>query len=378
MLDNPKSSPFTEGQKAYYPGHGVVSVEAIEHVNTLGVSVAMYRLRMISGDIIMTPVAMTKKNGLRPLATKTQVEEAIQVLKGTPQKRNGIWQEIAKSSQRKLVTGEMEQIAEVIRDLHPAVSAKTDVPQTYRGLFQHAFDLLLPEVALILEKTETEVLEYLSKKSGKEFRPDFGSGARGIVADICATQHRKATAPQKGNGGTHPPPKPPSYPASSHPQGNERAREKEREHHRERVRALESEVRRTHESLEAAHATVNDLRGQLVAQRKSHEAEVTTLKAQLKNTEHNLAIALSGLKDAQSEIGSKAAEFESRMRALQERLEASERRTAVLEENLKNIGTEAGTRRPRKQVARTKAQGSGLRLQADGFLWNPAWDARKK
>lgn len=353
MLDNPKTLPFSEGQCAHYPAYGVVTVAGIEEVPVSGEKVTVYRLNLRDGNSIKVPVAKAEQNGLRPIAEAGRVKEIIATLKNTPQKESGIWQRRAAHYKEKLDSGDLVKIAEVIRDLHTEVGKSGKPITIYQALYQQAFDFLLSETALILGKTETETLSYISQESGKSFNPDFGRSAGAFVAGICTAKYGKAKI-STGNDVRSPRPaaaskkeEPAVRAASSPPSRKSSKRGEQGASRQKKVRELQFEIAHLRVSLKTAHATLNDLRGELAAREESHKTEVDGLRQALRDAIHNRDTALLGLRDAQAEI-------------------------ARLRRELADAHARAQD--PSRKVARPKkTKGSGLQLQRDGTLWNPDW-----
>jgi len=69
---------------------------------------------------------------------------------------------------KKINSGEIYQIAEVVRDLNKNTDMPVDQSYSERQLFEKAFERLLGEVTVVLEATEEEAKEKLNKALGKK------------------------------------------------------------------------------------------------------------------------------------------------------------------------------------------------------------------
>jgi len=79
-----------------------------------------------------------------------------------------MWSRRAQEYEQKINSGEIYQIAEVVRDLNKNTDMPVDQSYSERQLFEKAFERLLGEVTVVLEATEEEAKEKLNKALGKK------------------------------------------------------------------------------------------------------------------------------------------------------------------------------------------------------------------
>jgi len=106
------------GDKVVYPMHGAGTIEDIEKKKILGESREYYVLNIPSVDMkIMIPVDNCEKIGVRDVISKEEVDVVIRVLGGetTPMESN--WNRRYRENMEKLKTGDILQVAEVVRNL---------------------------------------------------------------------------------------------------------------------------------------------------------------------------------------------------------------------------------------------------------------------
>ena len=79
-----------------------------------------------------------------------------------------MWSRRAQEYEQKINSGEIYQIAEVVRDLNKNTDMPVDQSYSERQLFEKAFERLLGEVTIVLESTEELAKEKLNKALGKK------------------------------------------------------------------------------------------------------------------------------------------------------------------------------------------------------------------
>jgi CarD family transcriptional regulator len=79
-----------------------------------------------------------------------------------------MWSRRAQEYEQKINSGEIYQIAEVVRDLNKNTDMPVDQSYSERQLFEKAFERLLGEVTVVLGSTEEEAKEKLNKALGKK------------------------------------------------------------------------------------------------------------------------------------------------------------------------------------------------------------------
>ncbi len=88
--------------------------------------------------------------------------------KGKAKVKRTMWSRRAQEYEQKINSGEIYQIAEVVRDLNKNTDMPVDQSYSERQLFEKAFERLLGEVTVVLEATEEEAKEKLNKALGKK------------------------------------------------------------------------------------------------------------------------------------------------------------------------------------------------------------------
>jgi len=108
----------------------------------------------------MIPVEACDDIGVRPVVTREQVDEAIAVLDRASTELSGNWSKRYRANTEKLKTGDINLVAEVVRDLtrHDRVSG---LSAGEKKMLSNARKILQSEIMLALDITEEEALDMI-------------------------------------------------------------------------------------------------------------------------------------------------------------------------------------------------------------------------
>jgi len=159
---------FKVGDYLVYPTHGVGNVISIEKTEIVGTAVTLYVLNFEKEKMTLrVPVTRALAVGLRRLSSSEQIGKALTVLKGRPKTARGMWSRRATEYGQKINSGNIEAIAQVVRDLHKNVD-DPDRSYSERVIYESAFDRLCGEYAAINKINTKEAQEILVQTLGKK------------------------------------------------------------------------------------------------------------------------------------------------------------------------------------------------------------------
>ncbi|GBR53035.1 CarD family transcriptional regulator [Neokomagataea thailandica NBRC 106555] len=157
------SDPFQEGDSIVYAAHGVGRVDKIGTVEVADTAIEMIQISFPGNQMTLRiPLAKARKAGLRKIVTRDIVEKAMTVIKGKPHVSKGMWARRAVAYQEKINSGDLIQIAEVLRDLRRNVDS-LDGSFSERKLFEAAQERFVAEVAVLENTDPAAVLDNLNK-----------------------------------------------------------------------------------------------------------------------------------------------------------------------------------------------------------------------
>lgn len=109
---------FDVGDKVVYPHHGAAIIERREKKAAFGEEKEFLVLRLAYGDLtLMVPAENTEEVGLREVINDEEVEEVFAVLRKKEARMPTNWSRRFKNHVEKLKSGDIYQVAEVVRNL---------------------------------------------------------------------------------------------------------------------------------------------------------------------------------------------------------------------------------------------------------------------
>ena len=143
--DNRRAT-FSEGDLVVYPNHGAGRVAGIEEKTILG-EVRRYYVVYLPDTELMLSVPADGDSGLRACAGEESVAKAIALLGENVTEMPSNWNHRLKHNREKIKSGEIEQVAEVVRNLS-AHSVESGLSTGERNMLLKARQILASEVAL--------------------------------------------------------------------------------------------------------------------------------------------------------------------------------------------------------------------------------------
>jgi CarD family transcriptional regulator len=139
-----------------YPAHGVGQILAIEEQEVAGAKLELFVINFVKDKMTLrVPTAKAASVGMRKLAGPDIVKRALETLKGKARIKRTMWSRRAQEYEAKINSGDLIQIAEVVRDLF---RSETQPEQSYseRQLYEAALDRMVRELSAVEDITETE------------------------------------------------------------------------------------------------------------------------------------------------------------------------------------------------------------------------------
>ena len=151
----PKSPPprklgnFACDDYVVYPTHGVGQISAIEDQEIAGFDLRLFVVRFEKEKMTLRiPVDKAEEAGLRKLASRQQIETAMDTLRGRSRVSRAMWSRRAQEYEAKINSGNPISIAEVVRDLHRN-AGQPDQSYSERQIYEAALERLSREVAAV-------------------------------------------------------------------------------------------------------------------------------------------------------------------------------------------------------------------------------------
>ncbi len=151
-----------------YPTHGVGFVIDIEKREVVGQNLEMYVIEFVRDKLVLrVPVEKAKALNLRKVSKPSKIQSVMKILAQKARIKRTMWSRRAQEYDQKINSGDIEQIAEVVRDLN---RANNQIEQSYseRQLFELAYDRFLREVMASLSIAEENAMKKVDKILGRD------------------------------------------------------------------------------------------------------------------------------------------------------------------------------------------------------------------
>ena len=158
---------FKTNEFIVYPAHGVGQILAIEEQEVAGAKLELFVITFDRDRMTLrVPVPKAKKSGLRKLSSRGIMDTALSTLRGRAKVKRAMWSRRAQEYEAKINSGDLIQIAEVVRDLYRS-DAQPEQSYSERQLYEAALDRLVREVAAVNASTENEALKLIEQQLAK-------------------------------------------------------------------------------------------------------------------------------------------------------------------------------------------------------------------
>jgi CarD family transcriptional regulator len=160
---------FKTNEFIVYPAHGVGQILAIEEQEIAGAKLELYIVDFEKEKLrLKVPTSRAEQKGMRKLADKYLIEQAMKVLKGRARIKRTMWSRRAQEYEAKINSGDLIAVAEVVRDLY---RSERQPEQSYseRQLYEQALERMAREYAAVRRiddgAASKELEEFLSKNA---------------------------------------------------------------------------------------------------------------------------------------------------------------------------------------------------------------------
>jgi CarD family transcriptional regulator len=155
---------FGVGDRVVYPHHGAAVIVKREKRKIEGKNVEYLVLEMAHGELTLrVPVEKADDVGMRPPIGKDEVEDLFELLGKKDIREPANWSRRFKNHQEKLKSGDVYQVAEVVRNLALRDQAK-GLSAGEKSMFVKARGVLVSELSFALDVDEEEALARVDKQ----------------------------------------------------------------------------------------------------------------------------------------------------------------------------------------------------------------------
>jgi CarD family transcriptional regulator len=160
---------FEEGDKVVYPHHGAGVVLKKQTKELMGVKREYLTIKILHNELtVMVPCENAGKAGLRRVIDEDDVKKVIGVLTDDVSDMPKNWNRRFKYNREKIKTGNVFELAEVVRNLAIREWEK-GLSTGEKQMYTRAKKILASEFMYALEKDEEEAEEYLDELLEERF-----------------------------------------------------------------------------------------------------------------------------------------------------------------------------------------------------------------
>src|ERR1700722_7631434 len=157
------ADPFRKGDAAVYPAHGVGRIDRVGFEEFAGHRLNLIHISFDENQMTLrVPVAQARAAGLRKLASRKQLAEALTRVRGRPRGSRLMWGKRAQEYLTKINSGDLASLAEVVRDLQSAGDGSGS-SFSQRNLFELALDRLAAEFAAVNQTAKVDAVAQLNQ-----------------------------------------------------------------------------------------------------------------------------------------------------------------------------------------------------------------------
>jgi CarD family transcriptional regulator len=148
---------FKIGQKVVYPNHGIGTIEQIEQKQIGTNNLPFYTLRLAAtNSVVLVPVANAGEVGLRSPISSGECEMLFKALSDDFNAAPGDWKDRFKEFSDKMRTGDIFEVAEVLKHL-TFLSHQKPLSFREQRMLERARYLVVSELAAVCRQPECSV-----------------------------------------------------------------------------------------------------------------------------------------------------------------------------------------------------------------------------
>jgi CarD family transcriptional regulator len=154
---------FRVGDKVVYPHHGAAIIQGLEEKELYGEKKQYFVLRLAYGDLtLMVPADNTEEVGIRDVIARKELDKVFKVMKAKECRMPSNWSRRFKTHVEKLRSGDIFQVAEVVRNLARREKEK-GLSAGEKRMLSRARQILVSEVTFAADVNEEEAEKMLDK-----------------------------------------------------------------------------------------------------------------------------------------------------------------------------------------------------------------------
>ena len=189
MKNTGNRNGFKLNEFVVYPAHGVGQIVAMEEQEVAGFKLELFVINFTKDKMTLrVPTSKVTGVGMRKLSEPDVARRSLEILTGRARIKRTMWSRRAQEYEAKINSGDINAIAEVVRDLFRS-EAQPEQSYSERQLYEAALDRLMREIAAVQKLTEIEALKVieaqLMKNQKRTPKPETAEGEEPDVEEAA-------------------------------------------------------------------------------------------------------------------------------------------------------------------------------------------------
>jgi CarD family transcriptional regulator, regulator of rRNA transcription len=150
---------FKLGEYVVYLAHGVGQIVGIEEQEVAGFKLELFVIRFSKDKMTLrVPTSKVAGVGMRKISDPETARRSLEILAGRARVKRTMWARRAQEYGTKINSGDINAIAEVVRDLYRS-EAQPEQSYSERQLYEAALDRMVREIAVVRKSNEIDALK---------------------------------------------------------------------------------------------------------------------------------------------------------------------------------------------------------------------------
>ena len=169
---------FKLNEFVVYPAHGVGQIVAIEEQEVAGFKLELFVISFSKDKLTLrVPTSKVSGVGMRKISDPDTARRSLDILTGRARVKRTMWSRRAQEYETKINSGDINAIAEVVRDLYRS-EAQPEQSYSERQLYEAALDRMVREIAAVQKSNEIDALKTVEAQLQKgQSRASKSSGS---------------------------------------------------------------------------------------------------------------------------------------------------------------------------------------------------------
>jgi CarD family transcriptional regulator len=176
---------FKLNEFVVYPAHGVGQIVAIEEQEVAGFKLELFVISFSKDKLTLrVPTSKVLGVGMRKISDPDTARRSLEILTGRARVKRTMWSRRAQEYETKINSGDINAIAEVVRDLYRS-EAQPEQSYSERQLYEAALDRMVREIAAVQKSNEIDALKTVEAQLQKgQSRASKSAGVQSAAGEI--------------------------------------------------------------------------------------------------------------------------------------------------------------------------------------------------